>query len=87
MLITGISFILASLIWKTGSPYLGAFTIFLGQLVIGWSNDIYDYADDLKHNRRNKPLVSGEIKKEKLVAVTLAAIPIAITANLAGPLG
>lgn len=87
MLITGISFILASILWKTGSPYLGAFTIFLGQLVIGWSNDIYDYEDDLKHNRQNKPLVSGEIKKEKLVAVTLAAIPIAITANLAGPLG
>ena len=87
MLITSISFILASLIWKTDSAYLGAFTIFLGQLVIGWSNDIYDYEDDLKHNRQNKPLVSGEIKKEKLVAVTLAAIPIAITANLAGPLG
>jgi len=87
MLITGISFILASLIWKTGSPYLGAFTILLGQLVIGWSNDIYDYEDDLKHNRQNKPLVSGEIKKEKLVAVTLVAIPIAIIANLAGPLG
>ena len=87
MLITGISFILASLIWKTGSPYVGAFTILLGQLVIGWSNDIYDFEDDLKHNRQNKPLVSGELKKEKLVAVTLAAIPIAIVANLAGPLG
>ena len=75
------------MIWKTGSTYLGAFTILLGQLVIGWSNDIYDFEDDLKHNRQNKPLVSGEIKKEKLVAITLAAIPIVITANLAGPLG
>ena len=75
------------MIWKTGSTYLGAFTILLGQLVIGWSNDIYDFEDDLKHNRQNKPLVSGELKKEKLIAVTLMALPIAIIANLVGPLG
>ncbi|MEY3567562.1 MAG: hypothetical protein RL587_1, partial [Actinomycetota bacterium] len=28
-----------------------AFGIFTGQLVVGWSNDLYDLADDLKHQR------------------------------------
>ena len=62
MLVTAISFLLASTLWWEGPAYLIAFTVFLGQLLIGWSNDIYDYQDDLKHNRVNKPLVSGQVK-------------------------
>ena len=47
ILITGISFVLAMRLWWEGPAYLIAFTVFLGQLIIGWSNDIYDYGDDL----------------------------------------
>ncbi|NCZ72621.1 MAG: hypothetical protein EBY10_03955, partial [Actinobacteria bacterium] len=53
MLITTISFLLAARLWWEGPAYVIAFTVFLGQLLIGWSNDIYDYQDDLKHNRVN----------------------------------
>ncbi len=87
MLITLISFALAVRLSWAGPAYVIAFTIFLGQLLIGWSNDIYDYEDDLKHNRLNKPLVSGEVKIESLKRATFVLLPFAAIANLFGPLG
>jgi 4-hydroxybenzoate polyprenyltransferase len=87
MLITAISFLLASRLWWEGPAYVIAFTVFLGQLLIGWSNDVYDYQDDLKHNRVNKPLVSGQLKIEKLRRATFVLLPFAVIANLLGPLG
>ncbi len=87
MLITTISFLLAARLWWEGPAYLIAFTVFLGQLLIGWSNDIYDYQDDLKHNRRNKPLVSGQLQIEDLKKATFILLPFALLANLLGPLG
>ena len=87
MLITTISFLLAARLWWEGPAYLIAFTVFLGQLLIGWSNDIYDYQDDLKHNRTNKPLVSGQLQIENLKKATFILLPIALLANLLGPLG
>lgn len=87
MLITAISFLLSAKLWWVGPAYLIAFTVFLGQLLIGWSNDIYDYNDDVKHNRTNKPLVTGAISLQQLRRTTLLFVPIAVVANLAGPLG
>jgi len=87
MLITTISLLLATRLWWEGPAYLIAFTVFLGQLLIGWSNDIYDYQDDLKHNRVNKPLVSGQLQIEDLKKATFILLPIAVVANLLGPLG
>jgi 4-hydroxybenzoate polyprenyltransferase len=87
MLITAISFVLGTQLWWEGPAYVIAFTVFLGQLIIGWSNDLYDYDDDVKHNRTNKPLVAGAITSEKLRRTTFIFIPIAVIANLIGPLG
>jgi len=87
MLITAISFVLGTTLWWEGPAYVIAFTVFLGQLIIGWSNDLYDYDDDVKHNRTNKPLVAGTITQEKLRKTTFIFIPIAVIANLIGPLG
>lgn len=87
MLITAISFVLGVQLWWEGPAYVIAFTVFLGQLIIGWSNDLYDYQDDLKHNRTNKPLVAGTITPENLRRTTFIFIPIAVFANLIGPLG
>ncbi|MFM8694608.1 MAG: UbiA family prenyltransferase, partial [Actinomycetota bacterium] len=55
--------------------------------LIGWSNDIYDYQDDLKHNRVNKPLVGGQLQIENLKKATFILLPFAVIANLLGPLG
>ena len=87
LLITLISFVLAARLWWEGPAYVIAFTVFLGQLIIGWSNDVYDYDDDLKHNRTNKPLVAGTISVQQLRRATFILLPIAVIANLVGPLG
>lgn len=87
VLITTISFVLATRLWWEGPAYVIAFTVFLGQLLIGWSNDLYDYADDLQHQRTNKPLVAGTITFAKLRKTTFILLPFAVVANLVGPLG
>lgn len=86
-LITSIAFVLANRLSSEGPALQIAITVFLGQLIIGWSNDIYDYEDDLIHNRKFKPLVNGQLTKEELTKTTFIFIPIAIIANLIGPLG
>jgi len=87
MLITGISFLLSTRLWWEGPAYVIACTVFLGQLIIGWSNDLYDYDDDVKHNRTSKPLVAGTITVRQLRRATFIFLPLAIIANLIGPLG
>ena len=87
MLVTAISFVLATYLWRSGPAFFIALTIFLGQLIIGWSNDIYDYSDDLKHARLNKPLVAGTISIDQLRRAVFFLLPVAIFANVFGPLG
>ncbi len=87
MIVTSIAFILALVLGPLTTALPIALTVFLGQLIIGWSNDIYDYQDDLKHHRTNKPLVAGTITVPELTRATFIFTPIAIIANLIGPLG
>ena len=87
VLITSISYVIALKLWWEGPAYVIAFTVFLGQLLIGWSNDLYDYEDDLKHQRTNKPLVVGTITFAQLRKTTFIFLPFTVVANLVGPLG
>jgi 4-hydroxybenzoate polyprenyltransferase len=87
MIVTTIAFTIALALSSIPEALGIAFTVFLGQLIIGWSNDIYDYQDDLKHQRGKKPLVAGTITISELKRLTCIFIPIAIAANLLGPLG
>jgi 4-hydroxybenzoate polyprenyltransferase len=87
MLVTAISFFFAQLYWWEGPSMVIAFAFFCGQLVVGWSNDLIDYQDDLRHNRLNKPLVAGLITPKYLGRWLKVMVPIAILVNLFGPLG
>jgi 4-hydroxybenzoate polyprenyltransferase len=87
LLVTTISFGFATYYWWEGPAYVIAFGVFTGQLVVGWSNDIYDYEDDLKHNRQSKPLVNGVITKAYLQKWLRFMVPFSFVANLLGPLG
>jgi len=87
LLVTAISFGFATYYWWEGPAYVIAFGVFTGQLVVGWSNDLYDFEDDLKHNRQNKPLVNGVITKEFLQRCLRLMVPFSFIANLGGPLG
>ena len=87
LIVTAISFGFANYYWWEGPAYVIAFGVFTGQLLVGWSNDLYDYADDLNHQRMNKPLVSGLITKEFLAKAIKVMLPFSFVANLLGPLG
>jgi 4-hydroxybenzoate polyprenyltransferase len=87
MLVTAISYFFAQLYWWEGPSMVIAFAFFCGQLVVGWSNDLIDYQDDLRHNRLNKPLVAGLITPKYLQQWLKVMVPIAILVNLFGPLG
>jgi 4-hydroxybenzoate polyprenyltransferase len=87
LIVTAISFGFATHYWWEGPAYVIAFGVFTGQLVVGWSNDLYDFDDDLKHQRTNKPLVSGLITKQYLQKCLRFMLPFSFVANLLGPLG
>jgi 4-hydroxybenzoate polyprenyltransferase len=87
LIVTAISWFFAAHYWWEGPAYVIAFGVFTGQLVVGWSNDLYDYADDLKHNRLNKPLVAGTITPGYLMKWLRFMVPFSFAANLLGPLG
>jgi 4-hydroxybenzoate polyprenyltransferase len=87
LLVTAISLGFANYYWWEGPAYVIAFGVFTGQLVVGWSNDLYDYQDDLMHQRMNKPLVAGLISQEFLRKWIKIVLPISFVANLLGPLG
>jgi 4-hydroxybenzoate polyprenyltransferase len=87
LLVTAISFGFATYYWWEGPAYVIAFGVFTGQLVVGWSNDLYDYEDDLRHDRQNKPLVAQTISKETLQRWLRFMAPFSFVANLLGPLG
>ncbi len=87
LLVTFISLFFAQLYWWEGPAFIIAIGVFCGQLVVGWSNDIIDYQDDLLHNRLKKPLVSGQISLRLLQNSLRVMLPLAIVINLFGPLG
>jgi 4-hydroxybenzoate polyprenyltransferase len=87
LIVTAISWFFAAHYWWEGPAFVIAFGVFTGQLVVGWSNDLYDYADDLKHNRLNKPLVAGTITPGYLMKWLRFMVPFSFAANLLGPLG
>jgi len=87
LLVTAISFAFSTYYWWEGPAYVIAFGVFTGQLVVGWSNDLYDFVVDQKHQRNNKPLVSGLITKQYLQKWLRFMLPFSFVANLLGPLG
>ena len=87
LIVTTISFAFAVHYWWEGPAFVIAFGVFTGQLVVGWSNDLYDLEDDLRHQRAKKPLVSGLISKQYLQKWLRFMVPFSFVANLLGPLG
>jgi poly(3-hydroxybutyrate) depolymerase len=87
LLVTTVAFLIAQALWWEGPAYVIAIGVLLGQLIVGWTNDLHDYTDDLKHNRVVKPLVSGLITPQQLRTAIVVVTPLAVIVNLFGPLG
>lgn len=87
LLVTALSYFFARLYWWEGPALVITVGVFCGQLVVGWSNDLIDYQDDLSHKRMTKPLVAGDISVKFLQRWLKAMVPIALVLNILGPLG
>ena len=87
LLVTGISFVVALYWWQVSSAVVIAICVFMGQLIVGWSNDLLDYQDDLRHQRTEKPLVAEVISKGLLEKSLFVWVPLTFIVNLLGPLG
>jgi len=87
LIVSSVAFAFGVHYWWEGPAYVIAFTVFTGQLVVGWSNDLYDLADDQRHQRKNKSLVSGLISELYLRKWLIFMVPFSFVANILGPLG
>ena len=87
MVVTLIAFLLAHSLWPIGTSALIAFTIFTGQLCVGWTNDLVDMETDRRQNRKNKPLAHGKISSRAVSQATYFLLAICILLSLFGPLG
>ena len=86
-LLTLIAYLLSSQLVSCTSALGIALSVFLGQLVIGWSNDLVDLASDRASNRFEKPLVAQLISENSLRRAVWIAAVLAVVVNLLGPLG
>jgi poly(3-hydroxybutyrate) depolymerase len=87
LMVSTVAFLIAQALWWEGPAYVIAIGVLLGQLIVGWTNDLHDYEDDLKHDRVVKPLVSGLITPKQLRTAIFVVTPLAVIVNLFGPLG
>jgi 4-hydroxybenzoate polyprenyltransferase len=87
LLVTAIGLGFALSYYSPAESIAVALAIFSGQLIVGWSNDLIDYKDDISHNRQNKPLVAEQISYATLQRSLIALIPISLALTIASPLG
>ena len=87
LIVTALSLFFAGFYWWEGPALVIAICFFSGQLIVGWSNDLIDYKDDLSHQRMKKPLVAGPLTTKQLKTAIAINAPICVVINLFGPLG
>ncbi len=67
---------------RTGEVALVFATILVGQVILGWHNDLVDAARDRSHNREDKPLAQGYVEPGTvwfaLMCAVLLVVPLSI---------
>ena len=86
-MVTLVSYLLALRFWWEGPSYVIAFTVFCGQLVVGWTNDLVDLPLDQKEGRTNKPMVDGKLSPATVKRATWVALVFVSLFSLFGPMG
>ena len=87
VLVVGITFVLALTQFSIGDAAFIALAFLLGQLVVGWTNDLIDFPRDKAAERFNKPLVAGTITESTLKICVVVALLSALIISLLSPLG
>ncbi len=86
-MVTLVSYLLALRFWWEGPSYVIALTVFCGQLVVGWTNDLVDLPLDQKEGRTNKPMVDGKLSPTTVKRATWVALVFVTLFSLFGPMG
>lgn len=87
VLVVSITFVLALTQFSIGDAAFIALAFLLGQLVVGWTNDLVDFPRDKAADRFNKPLVAGTISELTLKICVVIALVSALIISLVSPLG
>jgi 4-hydroxybenzoate polyprenyltransferase len=87
LMVTLVSYLLALRLWRQGPSLLIALTVFCGQLVVGWTNDLVDLPQDQIEGRTNKPMVDGKLAPRTVTRATLIAFVLVTLLSLFGPMG
>ena len=87
LLVTTLAYLFSRNLFSFSSALLIALTIFTGQLLVGWTNDLVDFKSDVKQERGEKPLVVGDLTVKSLKRATLLDLPLCVALSLSGPLG
>ena len=87
VLVVGITFVLALTQFSISDAAFIALAFLLGQLVVGWTNDLVDFPRDKAAERFNKPLVAGTITESTLKICVAIALVSALIVSLLSPLG
>ena len=87
LLVTFVSYLLALRFWWEGPSFVIAFTVFCGQLVVGWTNDLVDLPLDQREGRTNKPMVDGKLSPATVKRATWVALVFVTLFSLLGPMG
>jgi 4-hydroxybenzoate polyprenyltransferase len=87
LLVTFVSYLLALRFWWEGPSFVIAFTVFCGQLVVGWTNDLVDLPLDQREGRTNKPMVDGKLSPNIVKRATWVALVFVTLFSLFGPMG
>ena len=82
MVVTTVAYLLAMQLWWEGPALIIAFTVFTGQLCVGWTNDLVDREIDRAEGRTNKPIASGQISVKTVRNATYIALGFCIAFSL-----
>lgn len=87
LLVTTLAFLLSRALFDLSNSLLIGVTVFSGQLIVGWTNDLIDAQVDRMQGRVNKPIATGELRQSHLRMATYIDLVICIGLSLLGPLG
>ena len=87
ILVTALAYLFSRPLFSMNSSIIIGLTIFSGQLVVGWTNDLMDVESDRLQGRIHKPVASGEIRTPHLRIAIYTDLAVCTALSIFGPLG
>lgn len=87
LLVTTLAFLFSRTLFNLNDSLLIGVTVFSGQLIVGWTNDLVDAQSDRMQERKNKPVATGQLRESHLCIAIYIDMVICILLSLLGTLG